>query len=63
MKRAFVNEKIVYLCIFLFGLFITFRKVIPLSWGRSEASSTVNQTAMRGLVTNIIQHSSGGISI
>jgi hypothetical protein len=28
-----------------------------------RASSTVNQTAIRGLVTSIIHHSSGGTSI
>jgi hypothetical protein len=63
MKRASVNEKIGFWCCFQLSMGIPFLKAIPIEPRGCGASSTVNQTAMRGLVTNIFHYSSGGTSI
>jgi hypothetical protein len=62
MKRASVKQKPV--CHVRVKLFHRSPlNSFPSSKEDCGASSTVNQTAMRGLVTNIIHHSSGGSSI
>jgi hypothetical protein len=63
MKRASVNKKNWLLVLFQRSMGIPFLKAIAIEPREYGASSTVNQTAMRGLGTNIIHYSSGGTSI
>lgn len=63
MKRASVKQEIDCSWVFFTGISSFLLEAITLNERGGGAASTVNQTAMRGLGTNIIHHSSGGTSI